>query len=494
VIKSDEGDAVPSTNLLASTRGVIASLEAGPAFKGAAQDEFEQKIRRLERATLDVPVAQRAFRNRTYGALRNYSISAAIPTIGEKTTFKIPGSAQPCTNFTSLTATVQYISTRAIIYTDDASPPGGFTSTDFQQIGDEFDALIYPTGVAYFGTPIDLDNNGRVVILYTPEVNKLTPANNPGGFVGGFFFAGDLFPSSGVNSCPQSNVAELFYLLSPDPDGTINGNKRSTASVRQGTRGTIAHEFQHMINASETIRSTIKHEFESVWLNEALSHLIEEATGRVLKGIGPAENADFARLSSNINDFNAYFFQNFARFRGYLQAPGVNPPTSAEAESSLAVRGAAWAFLRYTADHYSPNGNERELTRALVVGPDTGVVNLVKRTNAPFDTLLAGWMVANYADDLGIPGLAQKYTYRSYNIRSNVAAITTPSRTYPLVVNQIGTGSYVSPTLQAKSGTGNYFQFARPAGAQARTFRFLNPDGRTTASFTGATLYILRSQ
>jgi len=102
-------------------------------------------------------------------------------------------------------------------------------------------------------------------------------------------------------------------------------------------------------------------------------------------------------------------------------------------------------------------------------------------------------MVANYADDLGIPNLAVKYTYKTYNMRNNVAAITS-ARTYPLLVNQITGGPYVSPPLKARSASGNYFRFVRAAGAPARSFRFLNLDAVTAASFTGATFYILRVQ
>lgn len=494
LLKSDEGDVVPSNNLIATRATVLQSITAVPAVEvNSLQTAYELRLRRFERSSLDMTDGRRAFRERLASRAGRASQSVMIPVVGEKTPFKVP---QSCSKFTTITATVQYISTRAIIYTDDASPAGGFSAADFESIGTEFDALIYPTDVAYFGTPLDLDNNGRIIILYTPEVNRLTPEGNPGGFVGGFFFAGDLFPATGQNSCAQSNVAEVFYLLSPDPNGTINGNKRETSQVRQGTRGTIAHEFQHMINASERIRTpVVVDDFESVWLDEAMAHLAEEATGRALKQIGEAENADFARLSGNISDYNAFFFQNFARFQRYLQNPGPNSPTSSFADSSLAVRGAAWAFLRYTADNFAPGGDVKAFTRALAVSPDTGVSNLLKRVGGgiPFDSLTAGWMVANYTDDFGVPNLPVKYTYRSFNMRSNVAAISSP-RTYPLLVNQVTGASYVSSPLKARSASGNYFRLARPAAAPARSFRFMNLDGTSAASFTGAALYIVRTQ
>ncbi len=502
VLKSDEGEIVPNTSLLADPYRVSASLVVPPPPPAdALQLAFESKLRLMEREELNIRDAQRAYRARAseLSHLRT-SLSVAVPNIGDKASFNVPKS---CSKFTSVMATAQYISNKAIIYTDDASPAGGFTTTDFQDIANEFDNLIYPTDVAYFGAPDDLDKNGRVIILYTPEVNKLTPSGNPGGFVGGFFFAGDLFPSTvtpGKASCTQSNFAEIFYVLAPDPAGTINGNVRTTSTVRQGTRGTIAHEFQHMINASNRIASPIDQDFEAVWLDEALSHLAEDLNGRTLKGLADDANATFETLATNINDYAAYFFQNFARLQRYMAAPGTNTgyysPTSSAADSSLAVRGAGWSLLRYAADNYAPGGDIKAYTKALAGGPNVGVNNLLLRSgNVPFDTLIAGWMVSLYADDAGIAGLPAKYTFKSYNMRSNLSAsVVTPSKQFPLQIIDITGSGFVTNNLPARSGSGDYFRFSRGPSGPARTFRFLNTDGTTSASFTGASFFVLRTQ
>ncbi len=492
-LRSDTGDVVPSTALLASPVRIASSLsisQANPVLD--LQTDFEKGLRAIERRELNLPSAQRAYSAGSLQQGPRYSVSTAAAVVGEKTQFKVPKS---CTDFKTITATVRNISTRAIIYTDDAAPSGGFSATEFQEIATEFDNLIYPTDVDYFGTPLDLDANSRIIILYTPEVNRLTPTGNPTGFVGGFFFAGDLFPAS---SCPQTNRAELFYLLAPDPDGAINGNKRTTADVRQGTRGTIAHEFQHMINASERIRHPVTTELEAIWLDEALAHFAEDLNGRVLKGLNETGNYTFEQLTNNgtqVNDFNAFFFQNFARLARYLQNPGPNAPTSQFADSSLAVRGAAWSLLRYAADHHAPAGDVKSFIKSLVAGPDTGVVNLTGRAgNVSFDSLATGWMTANAADDADIPGLAAKYTYRTYNMRSNVARVNSPTRTYPLVITPITTASFSANPLQARSASANYFQFSRAAGAAARLFRMTNTDLSTAATFSGAHFVVIRTQ
>jgi len=262
-----------------------------------------------------------------------------------------------------------------------------------------------------------------------------------------------------------------------------------------------------MINASERIRSPILQNFEQVWLHEALAHFAEDAVGRFVRGIGEAEDANFNRtLGGNSDDFNAFFFQNFARLRSWMLITGPMSPISSLADTSLAVRGAAWSLVHYAADQYAPGGDVKAFTQKLAGGPDSGVVNLtcIARVvhqactqNTSWDTMISGWMVANFADNNGIPGLSPLYTYKVYdmrNIETIVDANITPRNgVYPLKVNGITTPNFAMSGLQARTGSGNYFFIARNAGAPARTFRFLNADGTTAASFTGANWIVLRT-
>ena len=501
-LKSDEGETVPSNTLLANPYSLAAQISVAPSeIPGALQSRFEARLRATERRELDFAEGKRAYQERLTSSPLSKAVNVAIPVVGEKTAFRVPAQFDSnggylgggCSKFTLVTATVRHISARAIIYLDEAAPAGGFNDTDFQEIGAEFDNLIYPTNVDYFGQPLDRDANSRVVILYTPLVNKLTEPNQSS-FVGGFFFIGDLFPTgNGNGQCQQSNFAEIFYALAPDPSGTFN-NIRTVSDVRQGTRGTIAHEVQHMINGSEYMRSPTK-ELESTWLDEGLSHFAEDINGRVLRGMSETGNYTNAQLRSNFNDYVGFFFQNFARFRAYLANPPALSPTDSTADESIAVRGAAWALVRYSADHYSPGGDVKAFTRALVVGPDTGVVNLTKRANVPFDTLIAGWLVANVADDAGIPNLATKYTYKTYNMRDAVRFATSSSNPqFPLQPSPISGNGFAVTNVQVRSASGAYYTFARAAGALARSFRFLNNDLITAASFPGAALIVLRTQ
>ncbi|MFL5523775.1 MAG: hypothetical protein ACJ8AF_06635 [Gemmatimonadaceae bacterium] len=480
-----------------------------------SQQAVDNKVRAYERAFLSLN-SHGALHGGGLTARRSSSVAAAaVPAVGDVISVKVPDANTDdlCQNFFSTKAVVASVSRRAILAVDTLDGPPGtlFTPAVLDSITNEFDNITYPTDSSYFGKPTDVNGDAHIILLFTGQVNKLTPPGTQGGFVGGFFFAGDFFPPTdpggaggGPGSfCPQTNQEEIFYLLSPDPTGTKFGNVRSASSVRQGTRGTIAHEFQHMINAGNRFQNPAVSHFESTWLDEALAHFAEDAVGRVSRGFGDLQTLTFNDVlpcntpCAQANDFNAFFFQNLARLTYWMDAPDTYSPMSKKADTSLAVRGAAWALVRHAADNFS-NGDPRALTRTLAAGPDTGVKNFTAAAKAPVDTLIKDWLVAMYADHLGITNLPAQYQYRSYNFRSVMppvakSVLSQSTATYPLRVQSIGSGS---DNISAKnlSGTGTYYRLSVAAGAGAKKVRILDTSGNTNASFPGEHVYVLRVQ
>ena len=465
------------------------------------QQAADNKIRAFERAHLSLASHSRVIPSSNFSIRRSaQAVASPVPNVGDVINVNVPdGSTNTlCDSYFPTQAVVASVSRRAILAVDTldlqgAPPTVLFPQTTLDSITKEFDDTTYPTDSSYFGKPTDIDGNGHIVLLFTGQINKLTPPNTQGGFVGGFFFAGDIFPATdpgGPNGgpgsfCPESNEGEIFYLMSPDPTGRF-GNVRSTGSVRQGTRGTIAHEFQHMINAGNRYFNKSVSSFEATWLDEALAHFAEDAVGRVSRGFGDLQTLTFNDVlpcntpCSQANDFNAFFFQNLARLTDWMADPDKYSPFMKMADTSLAVRGAAWAVVRYAADNYS-NSNPRALTRVLVAGPDTGVKNFAAATKAPIDTLVKGWLVSMYADHLGIAGLDAKYQYKSYNFRDVMppiakAVLNQSTASYPLAVQSIGSGSdNLSGTNY--SGTGTYYRLTVSSGAGTKTVKIVDSQG-----------------
>jgi hypothetical protein len=475
------------------------------------QQAVENRVRAFERSRLALRPAPGLFGASRVSARRSAQAAAmVVPNVGDVINVHVPDASTNnlCDNFFQTQAVVASVSSKAILAVDtlDGPPLTLFTPAQMDSITAEFDNVTYPTDAAYFNTPTDFDANSRIIMLFTGQINKLTPPNTTGGFVGGFFFAGDFFPPTDTpqaQGCAGSNQAEIFYLLSPDPTGRF-GNVRTASSVRQGTRGTIAHEFQHMINAGNRFVNPNANAFEATWLDEGLAHFAEDAVGRVQRGFGDLESLDFAKLvpcntpCSQANDFNAFFFQNLARLTYWMQAPDKFSPLSKLADTSLATRGAAWAILRYAADNYS-SASPRTFTRALAAGPDTGLKNFTTVAKAPVDTLVKGWLVSMFADDFSPPiaGLNAKYTYASYNMHSVMGPVArsvlgNQNIVYPLTVTPIGSGSdNISATN--RSGTGTYYRLTVAAGAGAKNVKILDTSGNP-ANFSGEHVYVLRIQ
>jgi len=504
--KSTPGSLSISTGTEPASQSTL--LLGQPEFARTPQGRIEKNLRAFERSGLALRSSSDPLGLSRFSVRRSAQVSAAaVPVVGDVLNIKIPDTSDPpknlCTNFISTQGVVASVSQRAILVVDtlDGPPLLLFPQAVLDSITQEFDNITYPTGASYFGTPTDVDANARVILLFTGQVNKLTPPSTPAGtgFVVGFFFAGDFFPATGTTPgtfCPQSNVAEIFYLLAPDPAGAKYGNVRSASSVRQSTRGTVAHEFQHMINAGRRFQNPLVRDFESTWLDEGLAHFSEDAVGRVQRGFTDLQTLTFNEIRpcspcAEANDYNAFFFQNLARLSRWMERPDTSSGISARADQNLSSRGAAWAIVRYVADNFS-NGDVRALTRELAAGPDTGVRNFTVSTGASIDTLVAGWLVSMYADHLGIPNLNAKYQYRSYNFRSVMPPVAQPSGTYPLQVQAIGSGSdNISATN--RSGSGTYYRLNVAANAGPKNVRILNPSGGV-ASFSGEHVYVLRVQ
>ena len=368
------------------------------------------------------------------------------------------------------------VSARAIIVADTLNPVGGFTSAEYASFATSFDTLAYPVDVRNFGEPTDLDENGRVVIFFTTAVNALTP-RSADFVVGGFFWNRDLFPKTAArpqDACLGSNDGELFYMLAPDPAGTVNGNARSKEYVARTSVAVLGHEFQHLINASRRLYVLNTERFdEEVWLNEGLSHAAEELMFFQASGLAPRRNLTLPAVRSTaggITALNAYNVQNLARLSDYLGAPEANAPYTNN--DSLATRGATWSFLRYAADRAVAAGapNDSAFYYRLVNSTRTGLPNLQAALAGASGGTVAlpdwfrDWAVAAYADDL-VTGLDARFTQPSWNFRDALAGLSSNGNSYPLATRVLADGQAQTVTLAA--GGSAYLRLSVPTGGQA---------------------------
>ena len=439
----------------------------GGADVNTAQAAFDRTLRETARRELTplMPAARAFMRRRTAAA----ATIPANPTIGSLVTLNANG-LQACTQIKSITARVAAVSSGAIVVADTANPSGGFTDAEYLSFATMFDTLIDAVDTTAFGDPTDIDKNGKIVIFFTKEVNALTPKTGTGGTIGGFFFERDLFPLQDTNNlqgCAGSNFAEMFYVLVPDPTG-VYSKTHTKDDVLRVTPGTIAHEYQHLINAGRRLYVNNASDFEETWLNEGLSHVAEELLFYRVSGLAPRQNIGISQLNSQplVDAFNNYQVDNLARFEVFLGKPSRTSVYGAN--DSLETRGATWNLLRYLADHRG--ASDADTWSRLVNTPLTGQSNLAAVFGSDYLTQIRDWATSVFTDD--VAGVTDaKYLEPSWNHRSIFPQLCADSQCstrlgrYPLTVVPLSSTSPASLTINA--GGVAYLRFSVSGGGQA---------------------------
>ena len=152
-------------------------------------------------------------------------------------------------NFDSVTAYLYYEGDYCLVYVEDGSD---VTLVEARDVSVEYDANIHNQIIMNFGDPVDVDGNGKT-ILFLLDIQD--GYSGSGGYVAGFFDPTHMYDTS---TYLMSNEADMLFL------DTYPANVGSA-----GFYGTIAHEFQHLINHSNTaLDNGVK---QDLWINEGLS-------------------------------------------------------------------------------------------------------------------------------------------------------------------------------------------------------------------------------
>jgi hypothetical protein len=431
---------------------------SSPSF--TASHAFEEKLRAQAKAELTprIPSA-RAWAHRRASGGAAFDVIPNAVSIGQILRLNA-NSDSSCTAPAYRGARVVAISNKAIVVADTLNPSGGYSDAEYAAFGAAFDTLIDPLDRQAFGDVSDIDHNGRVVIFFTKTVNDLTPATSAS-YIGGFFDARDLFPVTStpdLDGCAGSNVGEMFYVMVPDPS---RGGAFSKANVANEVYGTLAHEYQHLINASRRMYvNTAATDFEDTWLDEGLAHEAEELLFYRVSGLAPRQDLDVAairRSAAIISAFNNYQSENFGRYEEFLRSPSQY---SAYADNdSLATRGASWSFLRYAADHRG--ASDGDVWYQLVNSSNTGLANLQGVFGADVVTELRNWGTSVLTDDLG--GVDPTYQQPSWNFRSMYQTLD-GTNVFPIANVSLTPGTH---SVNLTRGGTAYLRFTVAAGGSA---------------------------
>jgi hypothetical protein len=412
------------------------------------------------------------------------------PAVGTMLTYRMRRDFGNLTQYDEVRFRVAYVGPKLLILEDSLAPTARTMDVEFQRMGQEFDAVMFPLLSSTFGDPtvVDsaLDNNGRIIALFSKRVNDYVIAGVNNAILG-FVTLCDYFPRTpqvidGVQipACPSSNEGEVFYAIVPDPAGGI-----SVGTWERFMRGTLIHEAKHIDSyAWRYYLEANVEDLEEIWLEEATA---QEASEMWARGIyqrnqfddiawadGP--RCDYAPVSGGcpnpvegiLHHFNfLYEHYNSNESKSILDDPGgpVDP----------VVYGSSWSFARWVTDTYG--ASEPTFLGALNrVQNDHGVQNISSKAGRPFSELLGLWSLASLADNY--PGAMitdPRVRLPSWNTRDlflemsrNLVSGGQPAfpRAWPLNVRQVTFGPFTAGQSQVTLLRGGGFVAWELSGAQ----------------------------
>jgi hypothetical protein len=439
------------------------------SFKPAlTAEQFHMMLRQRERATASDP---RAVLFRSKAKAPSLAVAAAAPQVGDQKSFFVCRNTTCDPPFVTVTATAQEVSGNLAIFVDNASTGNQlYTPSDLTNIGQLFDNFLYPIDTTNYGRESDIDGNGVVQVLLTPQINKLSGScNTTKSVILGYFFSVDLEPSQ-----TGSNNGEVFYSIVPDPDNTACTISKAFAEDNLGP--TFIHEFQHMISYNRhVLLNGGAGQTEDTWLNEGLSHYAEELGGRLIP------DPSNPLLQPNENTLGQFAISDYDNAYNYLTNPeAVSLIESEQSTGLLTERGANWLMVKWLGGQFGTTTPNPAPPNFLVQSTDftlklenttlVGSANVAQQAGQPFPDLVTWWQLANYLDDLpGFTPLNPRLQYVGFNLRGALAQLSrTPA--FPLVPDITQTGAY-SHAGTLHQGSGHHVRIVQSAGAAGVQFK-----------------------
>jgi hypothetical protein len=392
------------------------------------------------------------------------SAAVAPPKVGDRREFEV---VQPGGGFRRVAATVRWIGARGVLYEDQETPSGQLTPADYAGFGAAFEDPIAPTVTRLFGEPTDLDGNGRVAVLFTPAVNRLTERQSTNGFIGGFFYGIDLLPERA-----HSNRGEVIYAVVPDPSGSF-GDPRSRELVLSTVPTILAHELLHLAHYSQRVVGLGAAGSEPTWIAEGLAGMAEDRVGDAYAARGEGEVAE------------AFHSGNRKRARLFLESHGAISLITASGGATLAERGASWMFVRYLTEHYGGDALLSRLTRTT----STGIESVMGATGRDWTALVLEWATAVYdAPDPGVTNPLFADARNRFPLLRPRQTLVVPGQGYPLRPITLGPGGQLSESALLAGGV-RYYSLGL-SGPTSLTVR--GSAGSTLPASAGVSLRVLR--
>lgn len=308
-------------------------------------------------------------------------LATSAPTQGSTAQFWVNDGGFADTGDHLETATLQRVAPHAYFYVDNAAP---LSASDLTALSDTFSNTIYPRVTAAFGPEHEpgVDGADRVYVVVSPVIGQ---SND----VLAYFWARDDVPS-GQGDAHSNHKAVLF----------VSSKVFGHAQVLE--YGTIAHEFQHLINFSRKGPLLNYQAKEARWLDEGMAMYAMDAAGF---GLNQGEQI----TATGIRDFETN--------------PQAYSLTSWDTNPDQKAFGETYLFVRYLVDRYGQG-----VLPALIDSKLTDVANVDAVLHAhgdDFADFFRAWCVTNAIS--GTPlATGTPYQYQTIDLHGLYGPIQLP--------------------------------------------------------------------
>lgn len=277
--------------------------------------------------------------------------------------------------------TLRHVSAHAYWFVDQQDAQD-LTDSELAEFARVFEEKLYKVDTQYFGTPADIDGNGKIKIVFSREVGKSAF---------GYVYGVDWYPDAAIFEAygVHSNEGDIFYSATPSsflPDITRE------SMLSYDLPSTLVHELKHLISGGQRFVQDLAD--EESWIEEASAVSAEE-----LSGYG-TQMGTYARNMSA---------------RGLLSPQNVRVYLSdAQAgDESSNFYGYNFLFMWRQAELVGHNNFWRKWS----VNNTNGKANLEKVTGKPFDEQMLDFaQVLMFSNS----GITSTFDYKGLNLREGL--------------------------------------------------------------------------
>ncbi len=318
-------------NRIEFSAGMMEALRTEERTEALHHEIREAETRLI--STLDRSALMRSASSRPDGGLTG--VRAAFPSDPPATrSINVPGDFGSCSGGIPNASTLRGFNDYLAIYESDSNSPAvGQAEVDqlLNYYRDHGEQVVQ----AYFGGVTDIDGDGRINVLISPNVMTGTAA---------FVWSGDFFTTA---QCADSNAGETVYFNPSVITAMAGGNYQALS--------TMVHEAKHVSSLYNRIASHSTPPFHPGFIEEGSAEIAGEMSSRVAWAAagGPAVGAQVTgnAFQGGVTPDNYGIFLRLARMVFYMSSQ-PNGVTASLTSRQGGIYGSGLMFHRFLGDAY----------------------------------------------------------------------------------------------------------------------------------------------